>query len=62
MAKSQFRMNDVNCPGPIHSRIFTGSRAARMRQGVRLFRPESHFSNVSAEVQVFGVSFRRSAF
>jgi hypothetical protein len=62
MAKSQFCMNDMNCPGPIHFRIFTGSRAARMRHGVRLFRPESHCSNVPAEVQVFGVSFRRSAF
>ena len=62
MTKSQFFMNDMNCLRPIHSLIFTGSRAAKMRHGVRLFRPESQCSNVSAEVQVFGVSFRRSAF
>ena len=61
MTKSQFRMNDVNCPGPIHSRVFTGSRVASMRHGIRLFRPESHCSSTPAEVQVFGVSFRRSA-
>jgi hypothetical protein len=61
MTKSQFFMNDMNCPGPIHSRIFTGSRVASMRHGIRLFRPESHLSSASAEVQAFGVSFRLKA-
>ena len=62
MTKSQFFMNDMNCPGPIHSRIFTGSRAASIRHGIRLFRPENHISSAPAEVQAFGVSFRRNAF
>ncbi len=58
MTKSQFFMNGMNCPGPIHSRIFTGSRDANMRHGVRLFRPESHCSSAPDVIQVFGVSTR----
>ena len=57
ITKSQFFINAVSCPGPIHSRIFTGSRAASLRQGARLFRPESHRSSAPAEVQTRGVSF-----
>ena len=61
MTKSQSFMNDMNCPGPIHARVFTGSRFASIRHGIRLFRPESHCSSAPAEVQTFGCSFRRSA-
>ena len=57
MTKSQVFINAVSCPGPIHSRIFTGSRAASLRQGARLFRPESHRSSAPEEVQTRGVSF-----
>jgi hypothetical protein len=59
MTKGHSFTNDVKCPGPIHSRTFTGSRVASLRHGCRLFRPESHWSNAPAEVQTVGVSFCR---